>query len=109
MLKIAVAAPAPMPSVMMAMAANDGERRSWRQANRRSPARPESRAVSWAPALHGRTSGGRDRGTGTMARDDSINALVAPAARVGFGASRRKRIEIDVFEVCRKLRDRVDR
>jgi hypothetical protein len=39
-LKIAVAAPAPRPRVRIAMAANEGDRRHWRQANFTSPATP---------------------------------------------------------------------
>ena len=58
MLKIAVAAPAPRPSVRMAMAANEGARRHWRHAQRTSPARPVS-PLAVDCSLIGRDSGVR--------------------------------------------------
>ncbi len=58
MLKMAVAAPAPRPSVRMATAANEGERRHWRQAKRRSPPTPSDAAPSDI-SLFGRASGRR--------------------------------------------------
>ena len=70
MLKMAVAAPAPRPSVRMAMAANEGARRHWRHAQRTSPARPvRPRAADGS--LIGRDSGARVRTTGTAPSGDS--------------------------------------
>src|SRR5919106_375173 len=69
MLKMAVAAPAPRPSVTIAIVANDGARRHWRHATLRSPANPVNPPLVLLSTT-GRDSGGRVRDRGTALSGD---------------------------------------